>query len=165
MKKIFKDVYRFSDESCDLLHEDVDSFEGIDDKKVTKAHAVCVCDGKLLWVYHARWDVWSIPGGSREPGEKVEDLLRREVREEANCEILSFQPLSVQKVNSASGAQQSHLQYLCAVRSLGAFEKDPAGSISRIAWAGLHDYKRYIEPLPFREAVMLRALEVLEGHK
>ncbi|MBN1274933.1 NUDIX hydrolase [Candidatus Woesearchaeota archaeon] len=44
-------------------------------------------DGKYLFVYDPRFRVWRVPGGRVEYGEKLEDTLRREMKEELQLDI------------------------------------------------------------------------------
>jgi ADP-ribose pyrophosphatase YjhB (NUDIX family) len=122
---------------------DVNCFDGISDELKTKAHAVCMYKGKMLLVNHPEWDIWSIPGGTREIGESIEQALKREVLEETNCEVLDYCPISYQKVVDDKGRVCHYrLQYLCNVVRVGDFED-------------------HIENKEFKKLIIRRALELL----
>lgn len=54
-------------------------------------HAFCfVDDFSIVLTYHERDGHYGIVGGGREPGESLEQTLRREVEEEINAELLSW---------------------------------------------------------------------------
>jgi 8-oxo-dGTP diphosphatase len=59
-------------------------------KKVSVVSAIIVREGKLLAAQRGYGDYagwWEFPGGKVEPGEKPEEALRREIREELAVEI------------------------------------------------------------------------------
>ncbi|MBN2256857.1 MAG: NUDIX domain-containing protein [Anaerolineaceae bacterium] len=51
------------------------------------AYAIIPWQGKVLLVNTSHTGTYSLPGGGIEPGERIEDALRREVREETGIEI------------------------------------------------------------------------------
>lgn len=51
------------------------------------AYAIIVNDGKVLLVKMRSTGKWCLPGGGIDAGERIEDALRREVREETGIEI------------------------------------------------------------------------------
>jgi mutator protein MutT len=60
-------------------------------KRIDVAIAVVVFEGKILICQRKSGDTfggyWEFPGGKCEPGERVEDCLARELREELDIEI------------------------------------------------------------------------------
>jgi len=120
-------------------------FSGVPDNLIEKAHAVCIRDSKLLIVLHPEWDIWSIPGGSRDEGESILETLHREVLEETNCKVVSEQPIALQKIQADTGDLYYRALYLCEVESQGDFVEDIAGNITEIKWIDLNEYEDYIE--------------------
>jgi mutator protein MutT len=95
--------------------------------------------GNLLLVERGKEPLkgyWSLPGGIVETGEKLEEAIRREVREETGLEV---EPLSIFEIferiiPDAEGRPEYHyvlIDYLC--RALGG-RLAPASDVSNVAW-------------------------------
>lgn len=163
---IFEKVVTHDNERCDVHHIDVEHFDDIPDNKKLKAHAVCMHNGKMLLVNHPEWDIWSVPGGTRDKGESIEETLKREVEEETNCRVVDYRPIAVQKIISPGGNKYHYrLQYLCDVIPLGDFKKDPAGNISKITWIDPNKFEEYIENKEFKKVIIRRVIDILRNHE
>lgn len=159
MKK-FINAISYKGQKCDVVYIHTETFDSIPDKLILKAHAVCFYDNKILLVNHSEWDIWSIPGGTRNENESIDQTLAREIKEETNCEVLDFKPISYQKIISPDGNTHYRLQYICNVKPLGEFEADSAGSVCKIIWIDPENFKEYIEKKEIRKAVLQRAVDV-----
>jgi len=73
------------------------------------------------------------------------------------------QPIAYQKILHSDGSYYYALLYYCEVDVDGDFEKDIAGTITRIAWIKPEDHSKYLEEKPFRRAVIKSALEFIES--
>lgn len=158
MKK-FENSLSYKGLRCDVYHFDTDNFNNIPDDQILKAHAVCFHNKKMLLVNHPKWDIWGIPGGTREQGESIKDALVREILEETNCEVIDFKPISYQKIVTPNNDIHYRLQYICLVRPLGDFESDPAGNINKIIWIDPIDYEKYIEKKEFKKVILKNAID------
>lgn len=163
---IFEKAITYNNEKCDVHHIDVEHFNDIPDDLKLKAHAVCIYNGEMLLVHHPEWDIWSLPGGTRDEGESIEETLKREIKEETNCRVVDYRPIAVQKIISPTTSKHYYrLQYLCNVVPLGGFDKDPAGNINKITWIEPDKFEEYIENKEFKRVVIRRALEVLKNYE
>ncbi len=163
--KVFKKVINRNNEQYDVLHVNTETFDDIPKDLISKAHAVCFYNNKLLLVHHIEWDVWGIPGGTREPNESIEQTFIREILEETKCEVLNYRPISYQKIIGQNNDIHYRLQYICNVRPISRFKKDPAGSVNKILWINPSDFKKYIEKKEFRQIIFKRAIEVYRKNK
>lgn len=50
-------------------------------------------NGEILFVYSPKYNNWTMPGGKIEPGERPENALAREVKEEVNLDIIAFKQI------------------------------------------------------------------------
>ena len=104
--------------------------------------------GRLLLVERAKEPLkgyWSLPGGIVEAGEKLEDAMRREVREETGLEVEpdSMFEIFERIMPDEEGGVEYHyvlIDYLCRVvgGSLGA-----ASDVSGVQWVAEQNLAEY----------------------
>lgn len=143
-------------------YKHIKSFEGIDPDKVRQVYGVCFYMGKMIVVHTEHG--WGLPGGTREPGESVEQTLRREILEETNMEILEWKAIGVQTVFEEGKEPYFQLRAMCKVKPLGDFVSDPDGDITEIKLINPKDYKNYFNWGEIGEEIIKRALALEKGH-
>jgi len=57
------------------------------EKPIVGAAAFIKKSGKILLTYDPKFEFWRVPGGKIEYGERVEDTLKREMKEELSVDI------------------------------------------------------------------------------
>jgi ADP-ribose pyrophosphatase YjhB (NUDIX family) len=155
----FQSAITWRNEHCDVLHSNTKDFSSIPYEHIQKVHGVCFCDGKMLVVYHEEWDIWGIPGGSKEEGEEIIRTLGREIREESACRLVSANPVAYQQVLHSDGSSYYALLYHCEVVCEDDFTGDIAGSITKVAWIDPEEYGDYLEDKAFRRVAVQSVLE------
>lgn len=158
--RIFKNAITHNGDKCDVHYFDASHFDDIPNELILKAHAVCFWNNKMLIVNHSNWDIWGIPGGTREQGESIEQTLIREIIEETNCEVIDYTPIGYLKIITPENNIHYRVQYICNVKPIGEFKFDIGGAINKIKWIDPKDFKKYIEKKKFKEIVIKKALDL-----
>lgn len=147
---------------------ETDSFEHIDDKKCKQVIAFAFHGDKMILVNNVRRPKEFIPlGGSVEEGERPEESLVREVKEESNMKVLDYKPLGYQIVTDEEGEDEPYYQfrYYCTVEPYGPFVEDPDGDITEVLEIDPADYKKYFDWGEIGDALMSKAVRIKNNLK
>jgi len=146
-----------------LIYEDKDDFKDLPYEKCTQVYGVCFYKDKVVLGFSRTMKKWSLLGGTIEPGEKIEDTLLREVKEESNMEVLKYWPIGYQKLTDDSNYQ---LRYACVVVPYGPFVSDPDASddhgVDRITLINPKDFKKFIDWGKIGDRLIKRAIKLVE---
>ncbi|WP_323171902.1 NUDIX hydrolase [Natrialba sp. PRR66] len=101
----FSDVAR-EEQTLSLSGTAFESFRewGVNGTALTAAARVRDSDGRIALVKNRWADGWVLPGGAVEPGERLRDAARREIREETGLRATIHDPLVVLEQTYRSSA-------------------------------------------------------------
>jgi len=160
MSKIIKDTLDWFGTIYQLEYWETDTFADLPLEKCKQHYGVCFCNGKLVLGFGGKAKAWGLLGGTVEPGETLEETLRRELIEEAMMEVIIHKPLGIQKVIAPNGNYYYQLRSVCIVKPLGEFISDPDDSIEKIELIDPKKYKDYFDWGKIGEQMMKRAIEL-----
>lgn len=160
-----KTVFNNSDGTVsEVTYEDADSFDSLEFDKIKQAYAVCFFNGKMVIVFHGKRKDWTLVGGSIEPGESLEDCLKREIQEESNMKVIDFKPIGYQMIKTGDNVIYQ-LRYMCIVEPYGEFISDPAEKITEIKAIEPESYKQYFDWGEIGDRIVTRALELAKNNR
>ncbi len=85
-------------------------------ERATQVSSICFTDSGQIVLVSGDGASWGLPGGHPEPGESVEEALRREVSEESCCEVERCEYLGYQSCTPEDGGEPDiQLRYACLV--------------------------------------------------
>lgn len=121
-------------------------------RPVVIASAFIKKDDKYLLTFDPKFGFWRVPGGRLDFGEKVEDTLKREMKEELNIGIeiikfLGFGQDTVISTRKKIEASRLLLYFECKIKE-GAIKPIAPDEISEMKWLSLNEIKKHknLEP-------------------
>ncbi|SCY36191.1 NUDIX domain-containing protein [Ruminococcus sp. YE282] len=75
-------------------------YDSVDDRLLKFAVIISKSNGKWVFCKHKERNTLEVPGGHREPGEKIEDTAKRELYEETGAVKYNIKPVCVYSVIS-----------------------------------------------------------------
>ncbi len=147
------------------VSRDVEKSRRYPSRPILGVGALIIDNGRILLVERGREPLkgwWSLPGGVLEAGERLEEALRREVREETGLEIEILRLLEVFEriMLDDAGVPEYHyvlMDYLCRPAGGDLCAADDASCVAWVDEVGLKDLK-ITEGTP---AVIVRAFECI----
>jgi mutator protein MutT len=133
------------------------------DRPIVAVGAVVVRDGCVLLARRGRapsYGLWSLPGGAVELGERVQDAVQREIREECGIEIEVTDVFEVfeRLVRDAEGKVQYHYVILDYVATWASGEPGASDEVLETRWVRPEDFRDY-EMTKGTADVVLRMIE------
>lgn len=104
----------------------------------------------------------NLPGGKTEPGETVDETIRREIDEEINCEVLDWQPIGYQKLTEPNGRIKYQLRVVAHLKKVGDFRPDIGGKVIGFTTVPLEQLNSRINYGDVGELIVDRARNMLE---
>lgn len=114
-------------------------------KKIISSGPVIVEDGKLLVIKDSKDDFYKIPGGQVEKqDEDLEEICKREFKEETNGQIEILEKLSTMYLNKRPNYEEKIKIELHHYRSklLNKNELSPLDIVQEIKWLGVEEIKK-----------------------
>lgn len=112
--------------------KEVKFYETIEDELLKFAVIITKTENKYVFCKHRERDTWEIPGGHREPGEKILDTAKRELYEETGALEFTIEPVCVYSVTAPDhfdGEESFGMLYFADVKQ---FEKEIHSEIEKI---------------------------------
>lgn len=86
---------------------EVNFYDEIDDSLLEFAVIISKTNGKWVFCKHKERDTFELPGGHREPGEKIEDTAVRELKEETGAVEFNIEPVCVYSVKGKTRVNEN----------------------------------------------------------
>lgn len=150
-----------SGQILNIFYKDVYSVLDLSGNKINAVHAFCFFEDKLVLVYSDKKGAWSLPGGSVEYSESVDDAVIREVREETNMKVLKQKVIGYQSIEEPKGLV-FQTRSVCIVEPYGEFVSDPDGDVTKIILIDPKDIKNYFDWGEVGDHILYQALKLKE---
>lgn len=120
--------------------------QNIPDLDWQQVYAIGSIDGQVPLVTNKGAEKpYNLPGGKVEPGETIEQTLKRELIEECNMRVMSWQPLGYQILTEPDGRKVAQFRVYAEFEKIAEFVSDPAGSVVKNTLVGIDQVNQLID--------------------
>ena len=110
----------------------VQFYDRVDDGTLRFAVIVTKTNGHWVFCKHRERATLEVPGGHREPGEKITDTAKRELYEETGAVDFSIEPVCVYSVTAPGNSDGQETFGMLFYADVKTFEKELHSEIERI---------------------------------
>lgn len=107
-------------------------YDSVDDRLLKFAVIISKSNGKWVFCKHKKRDTLEIPGGHREPGEKIEGTAKRELYEETGALKFDIYPICVYSVIEKDNFNNKETFGMLYYAEIFEFENELHSEIERI---------------------------------
>lgn len=130
MKPDFHSSFIYGDDTIEYDWFTVTRKEDIPDIAWKQVYAIANLHGKVVLVTSVTSEKpYNLPGGTVEAGETLERCLERELIEECNMRLVSWEPLGYQVCYMPDGQVVPQFRVYAVVEKIGEFVSDPGGGV------------------------------------
>ncbi len=162
---IINEYHGPSGDSYLFEYYEADSISHLPQDEISQVQIVAFHKDKLLIVNNAnKFNKYSLVGGGVEKGEKPEDCLVRELKEESNMKPITYKLIGYQRCKNLSKPElsvQYQLRYFAIVEPIGPFtpDCDPDGDVTELLEIDPSEYKKYFDWGEVGDVIMKKAIE------
>lgn len=125
----------------------VDSKDNIPNLPWNQVYAIGSFNGVVPLVTNSTSEkAYNLPGGTVEQNESIEQTLCRELIEECNMNVISWEPLGYQVCTDQLGKKTYQFRVYAVLEKIGEFTHDPDGGVIKntlVPFSTLEDHIQY----------------------
>lgn len=122
--------FKFSGETIFADWYDISSLTELPDVDWQQVYVIGNVNGQIPVVHYKNSDDCNLPGGKFDkPGDTIERVLEREMREELNMRVISWRPIGYHYLTSKRFGNSYQLRIYAKLDIIGKFVSDPGGNV------------------------------------
>ena len=136
----------FRGETINTDWYDVNTISELPKVQWEQVYAIGDVSGKVPVVHYADSGVLNLPGGKfDEPGDTIDTVLHREMKEELNMRMLSWHPIGYQFLSNKKFGNAYQLRVYAKLEPIGEFVSDPGGGVIGHSLVPIENLNSYIQ--------------------